>query len=540
VHEIKADKLDKLIAKLNNYNTVVVGFHKSNANPWKSYKFKDKDLVWLYEIARTNKVILNVFAKPYALIDLKTTTNFESIMVSYQNSKIAQEKAAQLVFGAIPAKGVLPVSCGDTFKAGTGIALTAINRLSYGLPERVGLSSERLAKLDSVAQYAIDEQMTPGIQLLVARKGKVVYNKNFGKHRYNGNKQVAFDDLYDVASLTKILATLPLIMELEEQGIVSLDSKLGSILPEYKGTNKENVTLKKMLSHYARLKPWIPFYAATLDSVTKQPDQKYYRKTKSENFPIEVTDKLYLRADYQDSIQERITESELLKRLRYRYSDLPYYILKKFIEQHYDQPLDELVQQRFYKSLGANYTTYNPRDKFSNTQIVPTEVDDYFRYQEVHGYVHDMGAAMQNGVGGHAGIFSNANDVAKLMQLYLQKGYYGGKRYLKTETLDKFNTCYFCENDNRRGVGFDKPQLSDDGPTCGCISMTSFGHSGFTGTYAWADPEAEIVYVFLANRTYPKAGKNRLLRENIRTEIQRLIYEAIEEDDTENMISQTN
>ena len=540
VHEIKADKLDKLIAKLNNYNTVVVGFHKSNANPWKSYKFKDKDLVWLYEIARTNKVILNVFAKPYALIDLKTTTNFESIMVSYQNSKIAQEKAAQLVFGAIPAKGVLPVSCGDTFKAGTGIALTAINRLSYGLPERVGLSSERLAKLDSVAQYAIDEQMTPGIQLLVARKGKVVYNKSFGKHRYNGNKQVAFDDLYDVASLTKILATLPLIMELEEQGIVSLDSKLGSILPEYKGTNKENVTLKKMLSHYARLKPWIPFYAATLDSVTKQPDQKYYRKTKSEKFPIEVTDKLYLRADYQDSIQERITESELLKRLRYRYSDLPYYILKKFIEQHYDQPLDELVQQRFYKSLGANYTTYNPRDKFSNTQIVPTEVDDYFRYQEVHGYVHDMGAAMQNGVGGHAGIFSNANDVAKLMQLYLQKGYYGGKRYLKTETLDKFNTCYFCENDNRRGVGFDKPQLSDEGPTCGCISMTSFGHSGFTGTYAWADPEAEIVYVFLANRTYPKAGKNRLLRENIRTEIQRLIYEAIEEDDTENRISQTN
>lgn len=539
VHEISADNLDQLIGKLNNYNTVIVGFHKSNANPWKSYKFKDKELVWLYEIARTNNVILNVFAKPYALIDLKTTTNFESIMVSYQNSKIAQEKAAQLIFGAIPAKGHLPVSSGEEFKVGTGIALNAISRLSYGLPERVGMNSERLAKLDSVAQYAVSEEMTPGIQLLVARKGKIVYNKNFGKHTYKGKEKVAFDDVYDVASLTKILATLPLVMELEEQGIVSLDSKLGDILPEYKDTNKETVTLKKMLSHYARLKPWIPFYVATLDSVSKKPDTKYYRKNKSQKFNIEVTDKLYLRFDYQDSIQKTIIESDLLKRLRYRYSDLPYYILKKFIETHYDQPLDELVQQRFYKSLGANYTTYNPREKFSNTQIVPTEVDDYFRYQEVKGYVHDMGAAMQNGVGGHAGIFSNANDVAKLMQLYLQKGYYGGKRYLRTETLEKFNTCYYCESDNRRGVGFDKPQLGDEGPTCGCISMTSFGHSGFTGTYAWADPEEEIVYVFLANRTYPKAGKNRLLRENIRTEIQRLIYEAID-DNEEEITTQAN
>ena len=217
----------------------------------------------------------------------------------------------------------------------------------------------------------------------------------------------------------------------------------------------------------------------------------------------------------------------MLSRLRYRYSDMPYYILKKYIEKYYKKPLDELVQDHFYQSLGANYTTYNPSVKFSNKNIIPTEIDDYYRYQEVHGYVHDMGAAMQNGVGGHAGVFSNANDVAKIMQLYLQKGYYGGKRYMNTETLDKFNTCYYCEDDNRRGIGFDKPQLGDEGPTCGCLSMTSFGHSGFTGTYAWADPEEEIVYIFLANRTYPKAGKNLLLRENIRTNIQEAIYEAI-------------
>jgi beta-N-acetylhexosaminidase len=530
VHEIKADNLDVLIGKLNNYNTVIIGYHKSNANPWKPYKFSDKELVWLYEIARTNDVILNIFAKPYALFDLKSTENFESIMVSYQNSKIAQEKAAQLIFGAISAKGILPVTAGADFKVGTGIQFPSLSRLSYGLPERVGMNSKRLSKIDSVAQYAVDSLMTPGIQLLVARKGKIIYSKNFGKHTYKGKQKVRFSDMYDIASLTKIVATLPLLMELEEQGIVSLDSKLSQLLPEYKNSNKKDVTIKRMLSHYAKLRPWIPFYMHTLDSITKKPDTKYYRRKRSTSFNIEVANNLFLRSDYQDSIQKIIRESEMLNRLRYRYSDLPYYILKKFIETHYDQPLDKLVQQHFYKSLGANYTTYKPRERFSNTQLIPTEIDDYFRYQEIHGNVHDMGAAMQNGVGGHAGVFSNANDIAKIMQLYLQKGYYGGHRYFKTQTVDKFNTCYFCENDNRRGIGFDKPQLGDEGPTCGCISMTSFGHSGFTGTYAWADPEEEIVYVFLANRTYPSSqGVNKLLRKNIRTDIQRLIYEAIDE-----------
>ena len=229
----------------------------------------------------------------------------------------------------------------------------------------------------------------------------------------------------------------------------------------------------------------------------------------------------------RDSIQKLIKDTDLLSTLRYRYSDLPYYILKKFIEKHYDKPLDELARDHFYESLGANHTMYNPNNKVSNMNIVPTEEDNYYRFQKVQGYVHDMGAAMQGGVGGHAGVFSNANDVAKIMQMYLQKGYYGGKRYLKPETIDKFNTCYYCDDNNRRGIGFDKPQLGDAGPTCGCISMTSFGHSGFTGTYAWADPEEEIVYVFLANRTYPQAGKNLLLREDIRTNIQAAIYEAI-------------
>ncbi|WP_299096872.1 glycoside hydrolase family 3 N-terminal domain-containing protein [uncultured Winogradskyella sp.] len=527
VHHIQGEKLDEIITKLHNYNTVIVGFHKSNANPWKAYEFSQKELAWLYEISRNTTVILDVFARPYALNDLRSVENIEAIVMSYQNSDIAQQKSAQLIFGGIDAKGTLPVSAGEFFPVGTGLPYNSILSLSYGLPERVGMDSERLSKIDSVAHHAVNNNMTPGIQLLVARRGKVIYNKNFGYHTYSKKNKVDFDDVYDVASLTKILATLPILMELEQQGSVSLESKLGDLLPEYKNSNKKNITLKKMLSHYAQLKPWIPFYYATLDSVTKKPDPKYYRTKPSGDFNVEVTNTLYMRSDYQDSIQKIIRESDLLSRLRYRYSDLPYYILKNYLEGFYDKSLQEITQDRFYKSLGANYTTYNPRKVFSLKDIVPTEEDNYYRYKQVHGYVHDMGAAMQGGIGGHAGIFSNANDVAKIMQMYLQKGFYGGKRYFKSETIDKFNTCYYCESDNRRGIGFDKPQLGEEGPTCGCISMTSFGHSGFTGTYAWADPEEEIVYVFLANRTYPEAGKNLLLRENIRTEIQRLIYEAI-------------
>ncbi|TYB76191.1 glycoside hydrolase family 3 N-terminal domain-containing protein [Bizionia myxarmorum] len=527
VHEVVGDNLNEVIEKLKAYNTVIIGFHRSNTSPWKSFNFTDKELVWLYEISRTNNVILDVFVRPYALLDLKTLENIEGLVVSYQNSPIAQDASAQIIFGAVQAQGVLPVSIGNGYVAGNGLNLSSLSRLGYAIPERVGMSSEKLNKIDAIAQKAVDGKMTPGIQLLVARKGKVIYNKNFGKHTYEPNAEpVKFNDMYDVASLTKILATLPLLMELEEKGAVTLDTKLSKILPDYANSNKKDITLKQMLSHYARLSPWIPFYFKTLDA-NKKPDPRYYRNESGGKFTVKVANELYMRADYQDSMQKIIKDTDLLKSLTYRYSDLPYFILKKYIENYYDKGLDELVQDHFYQSMGANHTTYNPSSIFSDINIVPSEIDDYYRYQKIQGYVHDMGAAMQGGVGGHAGIFSNANDVAKIMQTFLQKGFYGGKRYFKPETLDKFNTCFYCDQNNRRGIGFDKPQLGTSGPTCGCVSMSSFGHSGFTGTYAWADPDEEIVYVFLANRTFPSAGTNTLLKENIRTDIQQLIYEAI-------------
>ncbi len=525
---IKATSLDDYVTKLKDYNYVIAGFHKSNETPWKDYKFSDKELVWLYEIARTNTVILDIFARPYALLDLKSTANFEGIIVSYQNSKVSQQLSAQLIFGAREAKGILPVTISKEIPLNTCFQTKSLRRLQYGTPESVGMNSYKLQKIDSLANVGIKGNMFPGAQILVARNGKVVYSKNFGYHEQDEKEPVKDTDIYDLASLTKVLATLPNIIQLVDKKELSLNTKLSEMLPEYKTSNKANITVKEMLSHYAKFKAWIPFYTATLDPVTKQPSSKYYSKVPTKDFNVKVTEDLYMRRDYQDSIFNIIKDSDLNNKLAYLYSDLPYYILKKYLEQKYGKQLENIVQENFYESLGANFTTYLPLDKFSKDDIPPAEMDTTFRMEKVQGTVHDQGAAMLGGVSGHAGLFSNSNDVAKIMQMYLWKGMYGGKRYFSAETFDKFNTCYYCDKGVRRGVGFDKPQLGNSGPTCGCVSKESFGHSGFTGTFAWADPKEDIVYVFLSNRTFPDAENRNLIRSDLRSIIQKAIYDAID------------
>lgn len=525
---VKGASLDDLIAKLKPYETVIIGFHKPNENPWQSFKMTQRELTWIYEIARTNKVILSVFTRPYALLDIKTTTNFEGVIIGYQNSVLAQEITAQIIFGARPAKGKLPVTAGEAFPVNTKINTNYLGRLSYGTPESVGMNSERLKLVDKLAQRVVNEGMAPGVQILVARQGKVFYKKNYGYLTQNKETPVEDHHIYDVASLTKIVATVPILIKMVEDDVFTLESTLGDLLPEFKLSNKSYITLKEMLSHYAGLKAWIPFYRNTLDKQTKKPSFEYYRTSPEPGFTVQVTERLYARDDLEDSIQKIILESDINRPVKYLYSDLPFYILKKFIENHYEKPLEDIVHQEFYNSLGANFTGYLPTKRFPLEIIAPTEKDNDFRMQTVHGYVHDQGAAMMGGVNGHAGVFSNANDIAKIMQLFLQRGFYGGKRYFSPESLDKFNTCYYCDKKVRRGVGFDKPQLEKSGPTCGCVSMTSFGHSGFTGTYTWADPESEIVYVFLSNRTFPDVNNRKLISSNIRTEIQQAIYDAID------------
>lgn len=530
--DVVSDKnLDKLIQKLRPYNLVIIGYHKSNKNPWKDYRFKDKELVWLQEIARVKKVILNVFTSPYSLLQLKTFENIEGLLLSYQNSKLAQEISAQMIFGAMETKGKLPVSIKKVFSEGHGLMSTSLKRLAYSIPEDVGLSSEKLKRIDSLATYAINEKMAPGMQILVARKGKIVYRKNYGYHTGEEKLKVRNTDVYDLASITKILASLPLIMELEEKGTLNLNSTLGNLIPKLKNTNKDTLTVKEVLSHYGRLKAWIPFYLHTLDSITQEPSIEFYSNKKSKKFNIKVADKLYLKSGYKSVMLDSIISADQRKRVGYKYSDLPYYIFKNYLEGFYNDDLNKLTQKHFYKSLGANKTSYLPLSKFLKSSIIPTEKDDYYRNQLVQGYVHDMGAAMQGGIGGHAGLFSNSNDVAKIMQMYLQKGYYGGKRYFQPETIEKFNHRYYANDSVRKGVGFDKPQIRKiEQATCDCVSDRSFGHSGFTGTYTWADPETDIVYVFLSNRVYPTMDNKGLIRKNIRTDIQRFIQEAIIEE----------
>ncbi len=528
VNWVKANSLDDYIQKLKEYNYVIIGFHKSNDNPWKKFEFSENELVWLYEIARTNTVILDVFARPYAMLDLKTTANFEGVIMSYQNSKVSQQLSAQLIFGAREAKGKLPVSLGEDFPLSSSLKTKSLKRLQYGTPESVGVNSYKLKKIDSLANLGIREGMYPGAQILVARKGKIIYQKDFGYHEYDKKIAVSDSNVYDLASLTKILASLPLIMQLVDKEELSLDTKLSEMLPEYKNSNKANITLKQMLSHYARLKAWIPFYRHTFNDEKTGISSKYYSDIPGKDFNVQVAENLYMRRDYMDTIYKDIRESDLNPKLEYKYSDLPYYILKQYFERKYGKPLEMIVQENIYESLGANYTGYHPLEKFSKDNIPPTEQDDIFRKQKVQGYVHDQGAAMLGGVSGHAGLFSNSNDVAKIMQMYLWEGFYGGKRYFKPETMVLFNTCYYCDKNVRRGVGFDKPQLGTSGPTCGCVSMTSFGHSGFTGTFAWADPEQEIVYVFLSNRTFPDAENRKLIQTDLRSKIQEAIYEAID------------
>jgi len=528
VDVISSENLDELLYNLNPYNLVIIGYHKSNLNPWKGFKFLDNELVWIQEIARRKKVILDVFASPYSLLDVKTFENIDGLLLSYQNSELAQEISAQMIFGAIETKGKLPVTIKNIFSEGHGLMSTSLKRLAYSFPEDVGLSSEKLKKVDSMATIVLKEKMAPGMQILVARKGKVVYNKSFGYHTDSDSVRVENNHLYDIASMTKILATLPLIMELEERNVLKLETTLGHLLPKLKRTNKNKLKVKEVLSHYGRLDAWIPFYLKTLDSLTKKPSSKYYQDSFSKKYNIKIANNLYLRSDYKDSLVEIIGKSDLREKIGYKYSDLSFYLFKDYIENYYHKNLNVLTQNHFYKALGANRTGYLPLNKFPLKEIVPTEKDTYYRNQLIHGYVHDMGAAMQGGIGGHAGLFSNANDVAKIMQMFMQKGYYGGKRYFQPSTIDTFNHRYYDQQRVRKGIGFDKPQLvEEEKATCGCVSDKSFGHSGFTGTYTWADPETEIVYVFLSNRIFPTAENYGLVKYNIRTQIQQYIQDAI-------------
>ncbi|KUF43558.1 glycoside hydrolase family 3 N-terminal domain-containing protein [Myroides marinus] len=519
--DVKPDSL----GDLSQYSSVIIGYHKVD-NPWRKHDMSDAEKAMVRNLSAKTNTVLVSFAKPYAL-ETVPLDKVNALVVGYQNNKFAQEAAAQVIFGAIEGKGKLPVSINKNFTVGTGIHTKAINRLGFSTAANEGMDPNVLSKIDAIAQRAIDKRYTPGIQVLVARHGKVVYQKSFGYHTYDKKTTVQNTDIYDLASLTKILGTLPVLVKMYDEHKVRMDSKLGQLVPAMKHTDKEDITFRDLLTHQSGLTAWIPFYKRTLAD-NNRPDPSLYSYFYTPEYPTQVSENLYIKKGYTDEMLKQIGESTLSTKKDYKYSDLGFIMMKEFIESKYHKPLDQVADSEYFSKIGAWRMTYNPLRKFDINVIPPTEEDNYYRYTTVQGYVHDMGAAMQGGVSGHAGLFGSALDVAKMMQLYLNKGEYGGDRFFSVNTFDAFNECVYCTKGSRRGVGFDKPQKPGSaGPTCGCASMSSFGHTGFTGTMAWADPEKDLVYVFLSNRTYPDSNVNNLSKGNTREDIQQVIYESI-------------
>ncbi|MCB0802903.1 MAG: serine hydrolase [Flavobacteriales bacterium] len=524
----------KLLDTLLNYDHIIVSIHKSNANPWKSFKI-DTEIKNFLNVLRLKKpIIIDVFANAYSLQEFLAAEFSDGLIMSYQNSKNAQELSAQLIFGGIKANGKLPISASSQIIAGMGEEIAESIRLKYTMPEELGIKSEDLYLIDQIVQEGIQAKAYPGAQVYVAKAGKVIYNKSFGNLTYEDKNGVKPTDLYDLASVTKITSTLLALMELDGEGKISLDDKLGKHLKMTKGTPYAELILRDILAHQAGLAAWIPFYNKTL---TKgQPRFDIYSTEQSDKYSVEVAKDFYMIKEYQDTIFYRIiNRAEIDPSKGYKYSDIGYYFLKEIIEGMVKKPIDEYNRENFYESLGMSRTTFNPLHKFDLSAIAPTENDKTFRKQQIHGYVHDPGAAMLGGVGGHAGLFSNANDMGKLLQMYLQDGTYANKKYIKHGVIEEYAKCQFCKDsvpnnktENRRGAGFDKPQFhGNPGPTCECVPMNSYGHSGFTGTYTWVDPENKLVYVFLSNRVYQDANNKKLLNMDIRTRIQEKIYEAI-------------
>lgn len=518
------EQINTVLKSLKSYNKVIVSVHKTKMNG--SYGVYKNDINIINSIAKNNEIILNYPTNAYALAKLESAKNIESIIVSYEENKYTNDLVGQLIFGGIGAKGKLPVTGSSYFKVGTGIETTPI-RLKYTIPEEVGIASSKLGGIGWIARSSIKDGAFPGCQILVAKGGKVIYNQNFGHYTYSKKRTVKNETLYDLASITKVAVTTAIIMKMVDNKEINLNHTLGDYIPEYvKGTQYQNVVLKDMLTHQAKFKPWIPFYASTMTEGSLNP--RIYSSKKTTFYKDQVAKNIYIFKNYDKAIIKRIVDTDLLTRKRYKYSDIGYYFLKEIIEKKTNRSLDFIIDSTFYAPMGLQYTMYNPLTKFPLTQITPTELDTIFRNQLVHGFVHDQGAAMMGGVGGHAGLFSNATELATIMQLFLNEGKYGGKRYIGDSTLNYFTSAPFKNTDNRRGIGFDKPTLDlKGGPTCDAVSMKSYGHSGFTGTRAWVDPEHDLIYIFLSNRVYPDANNWKLVKNDVRTRIEKVIYNSL-------------
>ncbi|GAB2776191.1 beta-glucosidase-like glycosyl hydrolase/CubicO group peptidase (beta-lactamase class C family) [Hymenobacter luteus] len=518
----------RIAGRLAPYNVVVVSLHNMNNTPTHNYGIGEGALKFLKDLQANPRIktVVVAFGNAYSLKYLEGNRN---LVCGYEDNYASQLVVPQVLFGALPAKGRLPVTVSENLKAGTGLPTPDFRRLRYGTPEEAGLDSRILSQIDNVALEAVAYAAAPGCQVLVAKDGMVVFDKSYGYCTYDKSQPVNNSTLYDLASVTKVAGTLQAIMYLKDQGKLNLDERVATYLPELKSTNKKDMTVREVLMHQAGLKPGIPTWEKTVTKAGPKPT--FYASTESPQFSREVTPELYSLSTSDDSVWTWVQRSGLLPKVKGKYpveySDLSFIILKRVAEKVLKEPIDGFLQRTFYQPLGLGTMTYNPLSKFPKSCIAPTENDTYYRRTLLQGTVHDQTAAMIGGVGGHAGLFSNANDLAVLMQMNLQNGRYGGQRYFQTPVVTEFARS--TEAGNRRGLGWDKGDPSKpEGPTSNLSPASTFGHTGFTGTCVWMDPENKILYIFLSNRVYPDAGNNKLRQYNIRTRIHDVIYKSLQ------------
>lgn len=523
-HELSSEQLLRASEKINKADVLVLQLNKAGAKPENNYGIGKKSLRIMDSLARLKPSVLVIATNPYVLNNMGNLQAYKAVLMAYEYLPPLLRAGANVILGAKQAQGKLPVSLkGFLYQSGLQLSLQKNFDLDA---EKARYKGKQFASVDSIALSGIEEKAYPGCQILAMKDGSIVYQKSFGSYTYaDDSKRVDNGTLYDLASLTKISATALALIKLQEEGKFDYRKTLGEYLPELKGSNKENLLIEEVLTHRAGLEAWIPFYLRTVE---KNGDYKkgYYAKTKSEEYPTEVARGLYIKKGYNDSIYQRIIESKVEKPGKYLYSDLGYYFMQRIIERQSGKSMQDYVNELYFRN--GIELTYLPLNSRSKLQIAPTENDDKFRRQIVQGYVHDYGAALEGGVAAHAGQFANAEQVGRLMQLYLNKGELNGIRLLDSNLVKEYTACRFCP-ENRRGLCFEKPEpdSSKSSPVTAECSPESFGHSGFTGTFAWADPKNKLVYVFLSNRVFPNAEDNKLAKLGIRAKIHKAFYEAL-------------
>lgn len=501
--------LNDLEDDLKYFNTVLIAIPSSAVNDSRNISF-------ILNIAKNKQVVISLFGEGRVLNLLDGIK--APIIWTAENTPISAAIVPQMIFGGIALNHKLSHTFSPKYASGTGY-LTQATRLKYTLPEDANVNANHLKDIDNIAEEAIREKATPGIVVLVAKDGKVIFNKAYGSHTYDNIRPDRVADIFDLASLTKTTATTPTVMRLVEQQKLNLDTNIGLYIPKARTSPMANIKVREVMLHQAGFIPYIPFHNAI-----KEGD---YSRDSSIAYPTKVADNYFIRKDYfKDVMWPKMLNSPIKTRGTYVYSDISMYVMKEIAEHITETPLDQYVQDNFYKPLGMQTAGFLPRNRFPRDQIVPTEQDTYFRKTLLQGYVHDQGAGLAGGVSGHAGLFASANDVAIMYQMFLNKGSYGGQQYFTPQIVDMFTT---RQSDvSRRGLGFDRwdPDLSKKYPS-ETASPQTYGHTGYTGTCVWVDPSRGLVYIFLSNRVHPSVS-DKLGTLRIRGRIQDVINKAID------------